>query len=164
MKEIYAWVPYFRELARKIADRGERGLTDAAKQVAWKEGGPQSPLLNYGDENIDPFSFFYTIAANGTRTASRKRIYGSLRSIFEMESELPIDLDEAFVFPTPIRFTTLFHSRGTGNPELLWRLFRGAVSGLDDIDADDFGQAFKIGSVALKKLTQALFLVNPESH
>ena len=163
MKEIYDWAPYFGELARNIAGRGEQGLIDAAKQVAWKTEGPQSPLLNYGDENIDPFSVFYTIAANSTTKASRKRIYGSLRSIFEMESELPTDLDEAFVFPTPPRVNTLFHSGGTGNPDLLWRLFRGAVSGLDDIDANDFESAFKIGNVALKKLTQVLFLVNPVS-
>ena len=56
MKEIYDWVPYFGELVGKVADRGEQGLIDAAKQVAWKSEGPQSPLLNYGDENIDPKS------------------------------------------------------------------------------------------------------------
>ena len=163
MKEIYDWAPYFGELARKIADRGEQGLIDAAKQVAWKMEGPQSPLLNYGDENIDPFSFFYTLAANSTTAAGRKRIYGSLRSIFEMESELPTDMDDAFVFPTPPGINTLFHSGGTGNPSLLWRLFRCAVSGLDEVDANDFESTFKIGRVALKKLTQALFLVNPFS-
>ena len=163
MKEIYAWAPYFRELARKVADRGERHLMDAAKRVAWKPEGPQSPLLNYGDENIDPFSFFYTIAANSPAAVSRGRIYESLRGIYDMESELPINLEEAFVFPTPPRINTLFHSGGEGDPALLWRLFRSAVSGFEHVDAEDFEWALAIGNVALKKLTQALFLVNADS-
>ena len=163
MKEIYAWAPYFRELARKVADRGERHLMDAAKRVAWKQEGPQSPLLNYGDENIDPFSFFYTIAANSDAAVSRERIYESLRGIYDMESELPVDLEEAFVFPIPPRINTLFHSGDQGDPALLWRLFRSAVSGFEHIDAKDFEGALAIRNVALRKLTQALFLVNADS-
>ena len=163
MKEIYVWAAFYRELARKVADRGERQLIEAAKQVVWKQEGPESPLLNYGDQNIDPFSFFYTVAANSPAAVSRKRIYESLSSIYDMESELPIELDEAFVFPTPPRINTLFHSGGEGNPILLWRLFRSAVSGKEDIDAEDFAGALAIGNVALKKLTQALFLVNADS-
>ena len=163
MKEIYAWAPYFRELARKVADGGERQLMNAAKRVAWKQEGPQSPLLNYGDENIDPFSFFYTIAANSPAAVSRERIYESLRGIYDMESELPIDREEAFVFPTPPRINTLFHYGGQGDATLLWRLFRSAVSGFEHVDAEDFEGALAIGNVALKKLTQALFLVNADS-
>ena len=163
MKEIYAWAPYFRELARKVADHGERHLIDAAKRVAWKQEGSESPLLNYGDQNIDPFSFFYTIAANSPKAASRKRIYESLRDIYDMESELPIDWDDAFVFPTPPRINTLFHSNGQGDPALLWRLFRNAVSGFEHVDAEIFEGALAIGNIALKKLTQALFLVNANS-
>ena len=56
MKEIYDWVPWFRELARKIAEGGETYLIEKAKQVNW---GEDPSLLRYGDEGIDPFSFFY---------------------------------------------------------------------------------------------------------
>ena len=103
------------------------------------------------------------MAANSITAASRERIYGSLRSILDLESGLPTDRDEAFVFPTPPGINTLFHLHGKGDPSLLWRLFRGAVSGIDEIDAEDFEGALAIGNVALKKLTQALFLVNPVS-
>ena len=163
MKEIYSWAPYFRELARKVADGGERDLIDAAKRVAWKPEGPQSRLLEYGDENIDPFSFFYTIAANSSGAVSRERIYESLRGIYNLESELPLDLSDAFVFPIPRNIGTLFHSGDQGNPALLWRLFRSAVSGFGRIDPDDFEGALAIRNVALTKLTQALFLVNADS-
>ncbi len=163
MKETYAWVPYFNELARKVADGGERDLIDAAKRIAWKQEGPQSPLLNYGDQNVDPFSFFYTVAANSPAAVSRKRMYKTITGIYNMESELPVDSDEAFVFPTPPKINTLFHSRGQGDPALLWRLFRSAVMGFEYIDAEDFEGALAIGNVALKKLTQALFLINSDS-
>ena len=92
MKEIYSWVPYFRELARKIADGDEQHLVDAGKRIAWKKEGKVSPLLNYGDENIDPFSVFYTIAGSSTTAANRKRIYESIRDIFEIKTVLPMDL------------------------------------------------------------------------
>ena len=34
MKEIYAWVPWFQELADKTAEGGETYLAEAAKKVA----------------------------------------------------------------------------------------------------------------------------------
>ena len=34
MKEIYGWVPWFGELAGKIAEGGETYLAEAAKRVA----------------------------------------------------------------------------------------------------------------------------------
>ena len=48
-----------------------------------------------------------------------------------------------------------------GDPQLLWRIFRGAVSGFDAVEGDDFEEALKIRNIATRKLTQALFLVNP---
>ncbi len=61
MKEIYAWVPWFTELAKKIADESQQDLADAAREVPWKKDGTNPALLNYGDNFIDPFSFFYTL-------------------------------------------------------------------------------------------------------
>lgn len=165
MKEIYAWVPYFNELTRKIAAGDKEYLIDAAKQVAWKEEGSISPLLEFGDEGIDPFSFIYTVAGYSKWKKSRKRIYESLSKIFGMESELPTDLDEAFSFPTPTVQNTLFHSghRSQEDTDLLWRLFGSAVSGFDSIDPQDFTGALAIPRVATAKLTQALFLVNSDA-
>ena len=60
MKEIYSWVPWFRELARKIEEGGETYLIQKAKQVEWE--GDLS-LFQYGDKGIDPFSFFYFLAS-----------------------------------------------------------------------------------------------------
>ena len=161
MKEIYEWVPWFKELSQKIAEGGERYLVERAKTVAWKDDSTESALLKYGDSNIDPLSFFYTLASQSKGRESRNMIYPSIVSAFGLSRTLDLDLDDGFIFPTPPGINTLFHKGGDGDPQLIWRIFRGAVSGLDTVKGDDFEEAFKISNVATRKLTQVLFLVNP---
>ena len=162
MKEIYAWVPWFKELTGKIAEGGETFLAEATKRVAWRNDGKLQPLLNYGDENIDPFSFFYSLAQRSQDAGSRQRVFPSIKKAFNMESQPPVESDDAFVFPTPsYRSKVLFHDGGQGNPKLLWRLFREAVRGLDSVAPEDFNGALEIGGVREVKMTQALFLINP---
>jgi len=164
MKEIYDWVPWFIELAQKIADEDKNYLIQRSLQVNWREEGNEKPmkLFEYGDDNIDPFSFFYTLASWNTER-SRGRVYSSVSHAFNLEARLPLDLGaHMFTFPHPIPQNLLFHNGGNGNPELLWNLFRGAVEGLVKIDDEMFNQALNIGNVDVAKLTQALFLINPK--
>ena len=157
MKEIYSWVPWFRELSSKIADGGPKFLLDRARQIPWKKDGSEPQLLKFGDNNIDPFSFIYSLAGY---SRDLKRLYPSVGDVFGLTSELPIESDDAFIFPTPPHIGVLFHSGGAGNPEVLWRLFRSADQGLDSVQAEDFELALHVKSVGVKKLTQALFLIN----
>ena len=158
--EIYDWVPWFKELANKIAVGGEKYLAEKAKIVAWRADGTESPLLKYSDENIDPLSFFYTLASQSDGQASRARVYPSVVQAFQLDRTLNLDPDDLFMFPTPSRQNTLFH-KGSGDPPLLWRLFRHAVQGVDAVQRDDFENALDIGNVGTRKLTQVLFLINP---
>lgn len=160
MKEIYAWVPWFQELARKIADGGEAYLINRAKRVDWVNENPA--LLKYGDENIDPFSFFYFLAQKNTAN-QRDSVYASVSNVFEIEKPLPDFADEyQWIFPTPLPIApALFHNNGVGNPDLLWQLFRQAVSSNPNINSDDFKNVLNIGKVGVAKLTQCLFLMNP---
>ena len=160
MREIYDWTEWFTELARKIAEGGEGYLAGAARKVAWRDDGRVQPLLDYGDENIDPFSFVYSLAGRGIPLMSRERVYPSIESVFEMDSRLPVDSDDVFTFPVPDAWDLLFHDKGKGNPEMLWRLFRDAVNGAE---AADFDRAFDIPGVTMEKLTRALFLINPSA-
>ena len=162
MKEIYGWVPWFKELAEKVAQGGEGYLIDRAKRVAWKEDGSEGALLNYGDTNIDPLSFFYTLASLSKSRDTRNRVYPSVSSAFEVTAALDLDAEDGFIFPTPPGINTLFHSRGSGDPELVWRLFRDAQAGFGNVRPDDFEGAVGLRKVATTKLTQVLFLVNPE--
>ncbi len=158
MKEIFNWVPWFVELSQKISENDEDFLAQKARQIPWKQEGGEIPLLQYGDSNIDPFSFIYTLA--GYQSA-RKRIYAEVSEAFGLSSELLLELDDSFIFPTPQLNNVLFHSGDRGNPDLLWRLFRSTVKGIDQVSADEFDSALQIKRVGLPKLTQALFLLNP---
>ena len=154
------WAPWFRELARKIADGGEQYLIDQAKEVAWRDDASSTRpygLLNYGDRNIDPLSFFYTLASRSRPGNSREPLYESVAQTFGMTGT-----PDRFTLPTPTLQNTLFHNSGTGDPPLLWNLFREAVQGIGSVTHDHFERALDIGNVATRKLTQALFLVNPE--
>ena len=164
MREIYHWTEWFSELAGKIAEGGEGFLIDRARQIAWRADGTEPPLLRYGDENIDPFSFFYSLAQWSQDLVHRNRIYPSVNLAFNMERQPPVELDDsddAFVFPTPpYNASVLFHGGPQNNPNLLWNLFRSAVRGLDSVVSEDFDGALKIRHVGKVKLTQALFLIN----
>ena len=162
MKEIYAWIPWFGELVEKIAEGGERYLIDRAREVAWKEDGSEAALLNYGDDNIDPLSFLYTLASRSKSGKSRNWIYPSISRAFAMSSLLDPDSDDAFIFPQPPAIKTLFHDGVRSDPELLWRLFRQAVDGFGAVRPDEFDGALALPNVATRKLTQVLFLVNPK--
>lgn len=161
MKELYGWIPWFRELTQNIAAGGEGYLIDRAKMVAWKEDGRDAALLNFGDANIDPLSFLYTLASMSRSRDSRSRIYPSISSAFEVTTALNLELDDGFIFPMPPGINTLFHSRGRGDPELLWQLFRDAHASFGSVRPDVFEGALGLGNVATTKLTQVLFLVNP---
>lgn len=155
MRETYHWTDWFSELAGKIAEGGEGFLIERAKQIDWEAAGKKPPLLR--DENIDPFSFFYTLAQRRS-SANRKLIYRSVENVFNVKhqySEEQYDSNDAFVFPTP-SFKILFQ----GDPQLLWNLFRSAVRGLDSVDPKHFDGVFNIHDVGKAKLTQTLFLIN----
>ena len=163
MKKIYDWVPWFQTLAKSVAEGGKRELIDKAKLVAWKDNGERPPLLLHGDDNIDPFSFINSLANNSRSLNSRQRVYPSIANVFDMALDLSIDSDDAFVFPQPNPMNVPFHGgKDRSNPSLLWDLFRNAVSGTESVSAEEFKGALKIYNVSTKKLTQVLFLINPE--
>ena len=155
MKEIFDWVPWFRELARNIANEGEAYLIEKARQVEW--GGKPS-LLQYGDEAINPFSFFYFLAFKNTPNKWRP-VYESVSDVFEVE-RLDTDIDEDFVFPRA-NFSVLFYDKDDPQSELLWRLFRQAEKYRPEMDPDDFMYVLGIKGVKIVKLTHTLFLINP---
>ena len=156
MKEIYSWVPWFRELAKKIETEGDTYLIEKAKEVEW---GENRSLLRFGDEKIDPFSFFYFLAFKNTKNL-RKSVYHSVHRVFDISGEPPeTGGEDTFTFPSPSGFNILFQDE----PDLLWRLFRQAAKDKPEIQAEDFDAVLKIRNIKVAKLTQCLFLINPHS-
>ena len=159
MINSYSWVPWFQELTAKIAEKDEQYLINRSKEVNWITEAPK--LLNYNDENIDPFSFIYFLAQRNASSAQKfKQVSDSVHDKFKLSTaRLP---KQDHIFPTPsYNAPVLFHDgKKSYKPELLWRLFRQAVRG-DKINEQDFLDALEIKNVAVTKLTQALFLINP---
>ncbi len=157
MKEIYSWVPWFRELARKIEEGGEAYLTEKAKQVEW---GEDSSLLQQGDKGIDPFSFFSFLASKST-TNQQELVYNSVSREFEIKIPLPdMYIEDYYLFPSS-GYNIFFHDGTNFYSDLLWRLFREAIKDNPNIDLD-FKKALDIKEIGVAKLTQTLFLINPK--
>ncbi len=157
MKEIYDWVRWFQELARNIAEGGKTYLIERANQVEW---GKSQSLIEFGDEAIDPLSFFYFLASKATRKQVQP-VYDSVSGVFEIEAPpADADVDDSYIFPTP-HFNILFHDGKNFHRDLLWRLYRQVITDDPDIAADEFDQVLEIKGVGVGKLTQTLFLVNP---
>lgn len=166
MKEIYDWMPWFKALVRKIADSEKQDVIARAKQVIWKKDGELPQLLRHEDAHFDPFSLVYYIASRSKHAASRRLIYPSISKAFDIIELANLDSEDAFFFPHPIPLNVLFHdvaNKGpdASNPDLLWKLFRAALSGAKKLDGSMFDQALDIPHVAITKLTHALFLINP---
>lgn len=166
MKEIYAWMPWFKALVEKIADSEKQDVIARAKQVRWKKDGEAPQLLRQEEAHFDPFSLVYYIASRSKHAASRNLIYPSISRAFDIFELAKLDSEDAFFFPHPIPLNVLFHDvankgPGASNPDLLWELFRAALSGANKLDGSIFDQALDIPHVAITKLTHALFLINP---
>ena len=159
MKEIHDWAPWFRELARAVLDAGEAGLITQARRVDWV-GEPE--LLRNDDPGIDPFSFFYSLAQKSTKN-QRSRVYPSVAKCFRLAPPPDPDNQDLYVFPTPTpQAPAVFNDRREFRPDLLWRLFRQAVEDEPQIDPELFRDVLEIKFVAIVKLTQTLFLINPD--
>ena len=151
MKEIHDWVPWIRKLAGEIAKGGKAGLIRKARQVKW---GKDPALLRYGDEGIDPFSFFYFLASKNT-PYQWESVYNSVGDVFAIKGR-----PDRYVFPVP-KFKMLFHDGQVFHRDLLWRLFRQVVQDAPTIKEEDFQKVLEIKNVGVAKLTQTLFLINP---
>ena len=158
MNPRYAWIPWFEELARKIAEGGPEFLAPRARRIPWNKGGKAAALLQREDENIDPLSFFRFLASKNNHSRWRT-VHPEIRQHFGLTSGSDHAF-EGFYFPAS-KQQLLFDNSGIGHLDLLWRLFRNAVQGLDAVQGSDFNEALNIDGVKIPKLTQTLFLINP---
>ena len=166
MKELFQWVPWFGELAKKVGEGRQKGLVDRAKKVDW--AGLKCAVLEQAEEMADPLTFFYQLASiAGGKAEKRGAVFTSVAEAFGIESDLDHGFDAGFVLPTPPPFTVMFNNTGA-DPRLLWKMFdqARALDGTSDgaVDAGDtFAKMLQIKGVGVPKLTQVLFLINPRA-
>ena len=158
-----SWVLWFKELVGKVANNDHAYLIENAKAVDWGKDVADVALLKHGEENVDPLSFLYSLAQKNT-SRQFKRTYTSVHEIFDIQAALP-EPETQLMIPTPLpNIPAIFfdpNDLGSHQTELLWRLFRQAAEDRPEIVAADFERVLDIRGVGTKKLTQTLFLVNP---
>ncbi len=158
MKKLFDWVPWFEELAATIREGGREGLVERANRVDW---GKESSW----DEHADPLTFFYHLASIAS-SSKRQTVYPSVADVFGIESALDYDFDDGFIFPVPPAFATKFND-SQRHSDTLWKifdhasLFDGSASG--GVPPETFADVLGIKWVAVPKLTQVLFLINPRA-
>lgn len=167
MKELFQWVPWFNELAKKVREGRRKGLVEKVKKVAWPEKMTVAVLAD-GENRADPLTFFYHLASIAGGTAEKRMtIYESVADVFGIESPLDYSNGDCFFFPSPPGLNVRFNRNVEDNTQLLWEIFDRACR-LDgtayDVDlTDTFAEMLDIKGVAIPKLTQVLFLVNPRA-
>ena len=70
-------------------------------------------------------------------------------------------MSDYYIFPSPDARYNNFYNKKNFEFDLLWRLFREVVKDNPKIVSDDFEKALKING-RVTRLTQTLFLINPE--
>ena len=163
MTELFQWVPWFGKLAEAVAKVRREGLVERAKEVDW--AGMKCAVLDQGEENADPLTFFYHLAAI-SKSKARETVYASVAKAFGVASNLDYSLEDRFIFPTPPPINVMFNNTGA-DPQLLWTTFdqARAVNGKSDgtISVNTFAKVLQIKGVRVPKLTQVLFLINPRA-
>ena len=165
MKELFQWVPWFRELAKAVREGRQADLVERAKKVDW--AGGRCAVLAQGEDKADPLTFFYHLASvAGGKAEKRETVYASVADVFEIESALDYSHKDGFIFPTPPGLQVLFNNSGA-DPGLLWKMFHqahafdGTSDGTDS--ADTFARTLQVRGIGVPKLTQVLFLINPHA-
>ena len=165
MRQDYSWVPWFRALVANILANGRDWLVDRARSVHW--GNDDPAILRHGAENVDPFSFLYFLAgyAGESRATLLRPIYESVHDKFDIGEAFPKACEENnLVIPTPSA-DFLFHDGEPSTTELIWNLFQHAAdanSASEDRMSADFADVLSIANVGVDKLTDTLFLIDPE--
>ncbi|PTA66924.1 DUF4357 domain-containing protein [Deinococcus arcticus] len=157
---VTTWQPFFRELAARLLDYEDRQLEliqilrTAGIAINHDEGEPLTEM--------DPFTFFSLILKH-TSNSSALNLFAKVGAALGIQADVPTDLNGVpWSNPMNAWFFAYRSKRQAGDVPTLWQLARQAVDG--NLDAQTFEAALNIRKVALPKLTQGLFWLNPERY
>ncbi len=163
----YDWVPFFRAIGQKIYDVSQDQASREQKLQMLAHGTFAAGHTIFNQQTIDPFSYIYALAQRNT-VNQRAAIFSNAKQAFGIAENIPTDYN----FPTPTPNTpTLFHVNGVyeskvgmevGN-ECIWNLFVQAYQG-DPISDNDFRNVLSLKTVGFTKISQILFLINPDKY
>ncbi|MDE0627688.1 MAG: AAA family ATPase [Bryobacterales bacterium] len=165
MKELFQWVPWFGELAKKVGEVRRKGLVERAKKVDW--AGNRCAVLAGGEDSADPLTLFYHLASvAGGKAVKRETVYASVAEVFGIESDLDYSPEDGLIFPVPPGINVTF-AKSRADAGLLWEMFDQACAlngtSYGAGSAETFARTLQIRGVGVPKLTQVLFLINPKA-
>src|SRR5215510_11015878 len=172
-KQSFTWIPFYQELAKKLAGWENRQAELISFLETLRVEGFVITPLNDKDENgtrfllkeIDPFTFF-GVFNRRIRSDQRLAILVRVKKHFELQSELPEDFNGVPVLNNlKSWFFTNQISRDPNDVGRLWQVFRLAL------DKEPFGkkQFLRAFDAALKvkqtnvNLTMGLFWIRPDT-
>ncbi|TSA82163.1 DUF4357 domain-containing protein [Deinococcus detaillensis] len=152
------WKPFFHELAVKLLDfeTSQPELIEVLRAAGIAINHDEGEPL----DQIDPFTFFSLILKH-TSDVTALPLFAKVGASLGLTSPAPTNL-VGVPWSNPMN-AWFFAYRSVRQPEdgpTLWRLAQQAVAG--ELDAQTFAEALAIRQVALPKLTQGLFWLNPE--
>lgn len=163
----YSWVPFFKDICAEIAAIAKNTETRNYELYlkAKETFQPDNPILLF--DFVDPFSYVYELAKRSTKN-QREETYNKAKKAFNLSIELPTD----YIFPTPTpQSKSLFYAKGqyiandgtVVGSKVIWDLF-DEVYNSKEVTPDNFQRVLSLKNVGVTKLTQVLFLVNPEKY
>ena len=154
MKKMFTWVPWFTELAEKIAGANREFLKKRAAEVEW---GAESSFSS--DDPIEPLSLG-ALLARYSKGTPRKATFLSVGRAFDLQNRLLAEDSDSWDLPDNWHLTAHLKPQ---EPDLnrAWTIFRQAVGG--SVEPSAFSEALKINGIALKSLSRMLFLANPSA-
>ena len=153
MKEIYSWVPWFRELAKKI---DKKSLDRLARSVNWGKNNPLKKI-----ENIDPFHFILLLAEKNTIN-HRDEVYREVHEKFGLTGKPPQLDDYSAIRVDALQVLATRIPDPATDLSPIWKLFNEAVTDTPKVSSETFTGVLQIDKIGPTRLTQWLFLINPK--
>lgn len=172
MADRFTWIPFYRELADRLAawENRQEELIALLERIR-SEGSIVTPLTDQDDQGarfqikeIDPFTFFGTFN-RGIRTEQRIGILTAMKRHFAIASALPADFDGIPILNNQRSwFIAYQYKRQPNDVARLWRIFRLALEP-DPLESAEFLEAFdealQVRGTNLN-LTMGLFWIRPD--
>ena len=167
MKEIFEWIPFYKELAQKLLDFKDNPSKLASVIYESFDRDKEIKFLHDGDgsdfDEIDPFTVFSII---NRVMKNRVDMIKKMKEVFDISAKAP-DSFEGIPTQNPINASFCCFSKDRSEDgkdiERLWNLFEKALQGDENME-EYFNAVLKQKSVAIPKLTMGLFYVNPYSY
>ena len=167
MKDIFDWIPFYTELAKKLLGYKEKPEELASLIYENFDRETEIKFLHDGDgsdfNEIDPFTIFSIFNRN---TKIRMDLLLKIKSVFGVEAEAPTSFEG---IPTQHSMNASFYcftndrSPDGKDLERLWSLYELALQ--DDSDMEQvFNAVLNQLSIAIPKLTIALYYINPYKY